>query len=152
MYDYATHTLVSVVDVSIPYCSNNQTQFPDEENAKAISLFEDVVQLNDAIEDEAKRMENLVKGIFAGNLFDLGSAQLACGAILKGWHFFLASCQNLIPRPWVIDDLDTFITKCSRESWKKVILAANDLRSINDVTYPELVKIISKVVEMLFNF
>lgn len=28
MYDYATHTLVSVVDVSIPYCSNNQTQFP----------------------------------------------------------------------------------------------------------------------------
>ncbi|MCE5165693.1 hypothetical protein HAX54_011665, partial [Datura stramonium] len=49
----------------------------EEENAKAISLFEDVVRLNDAIEDdEAKRMENLVKGIFAGNLFDLGSAQV----------------------------------------------------------------------------
>ncbi|KAF3648811.1 hypothetical protein FXO38_17978 [Capsicum annuum] len=47
----------------------------DEENAKAISLFKDVVCLNDAIEDEAKRVENLVRGIFAGNIFDLGSAK-----------------------------------------------------------------------------
>ncbi|XP_006364340.1 uncharacterized protein At2g17340 isoform X1 [Solanum tuberosum] len=145
----------------------------DEENAKAISLFEDVVHLNDAIEDEAKRMENLVKGIFAGNLFDLGSAQLA-ELFSRDGISFLASCQNLVPRPWVIDDLDTFITKWSRESWKKavifvdnsgadiilgilpftrellrhgtqVILAANDLPSINDVTYPELVEIISKL-------
>ncbi|PHU10774.1 hypothetical protein BC332_22634 [Capsicum chinense] len=145
----------------------------DEENAKAIALFEDVVQLNDAIEDEAKRMENLVKGIFAGNLFDLGSAQLA-ELFSRDGISFLASCQNLLPRPWVIDDLESFITKWSRKSWKKVvifvdnsgadvilgilpftrellrhgtqvILAANDLPSINDVTYPELVEIISKL-------
>lgn len=36
----------------------------------------DVVILNDAIEDENKRLENLVRGIFAGNIFDLGSAQV----------------------------------------------------------------------------
>jgi hypothetical protein len=48
----------------------------DEENAKAISLFKNVVQLNDAIEDEPKRLENLVRGIFAGNIFDLGSAEV----------------------------------------------------------------------------
>lgn len=48
----------------------------DEENAKAISLFENVVRLNDDIEDEGKRLENLVRGIFAGNIFDLGSAQV----------------------------------------------------------------------------
>ena len=29
----------------------------------------------------------------------------------------------------------------------QVVLAANDLPSINDVTYPELVDIISKVIE-----
>ncbi|MCD7464019.1 hypothetical protein HAX54_051917 [Datura stramonium] len=146
----------------------------EEENAKAISLFEDVVRLNDAIEDdEAKRMENLVKGIFAGNLFDHGSAQLA-ELFSRDGISFLASCQNLVPRPWVIDDLDSFVTKWSRKSWKKVvifvdnsgadiilgilpftrellrhgtqvILAANDLPSINDVTYPELVEIISKL-------
>lgn len=53
---------------------NNLLQ--DEENAKAISLFGDVVRLSDAIEDPAKRLENLVRGIFAGNIFDLGSAQV----------------------------------------------------------------------------
>lgn len=35
-----------------------------------------MVDLNDAIEDEGKRVENLVRGIFAGNIFDLGSAQV----------------------------------------------------------------------------
>ena len=32
---------------------------------------------------------------------------------------FLASCQNLLPRPWVIDDLDTFKRKWSKKLWKK---------------------------------
>ncbi|KAI8021077.1 Damage-control phosphatase [Camellia lanceoleosa] len=145
----------------------------DEENTKAISLFEDVVRLNDAIEDGAKRVENLVRGIFAGNIFDLGSAQLA-ELFSKDGMSFLASCQNLVPRPWVIDDLDAFILKWGRKSWKKVVifvdnsgadmilgifpfarellrrgtqvvLAANELPSINDVTYPELIEIISKL-------
>ncbi|XP_058779306.1 damage-control phosphatase At2g17340-like [Vicia villosa] len=145
----------------------------DEENAKAISLFENVVHVNDAIEDEGKRIENLVRGIFAGNIFDLGSAQLA-EVFSKDGMSFLASCQNLVSRPWVIDDLDAFKVKWSKKSWKKVIifvdnsgadiilgilpfarellrrgsqvvLAANDLPSINDVTYSELVEIISKL-------
>ncbi|PKU87843.1 Uncharacterized protein MA16_Dca017615 [Dendrobium catenatum] len=47
----------------------------DEENAKAISLFEDVVRRNDAI-DEGNRVENLIRGVLAGNIFDLGSAQV----------------------------------------------------------------------------
>ncbi|EOX98924.1 hypothetical protein QUC31_014896 [Theobroma cacao] len=145
----------------------------DEENAKAISLFPEVVCLNDNIEDGGKRLENLVRGIFAGNIFDLGSAQLA-EVFSRDGMSFLASCQNLVPRPWVIDDLDTFKAKWGKKSWKKavifvdnsgadiilgilsfarellrrgtqVVLAANDLPSINDVTYPELVEIISKL-------
>ncbi|XP_062081505.1 damage-control phosphatase At2g17340-like [Humulus lupulus] len=145
----------------------------DEENAKAISLFENVVRTNDAIEDEGKRLENLVRGIFAGNIFDLGSAQLA-EVFSKDGMSFLASCQNLVPRPWVVDDLDAFKTKWSKTSWKKaiifvdnsgadiilgilpfarellrrgtqVVLAANDLPSINDVTYPELIEIVAKL-------
>ena len=35
---------------------------------------------------------------------------------------FLASCQNLVPRPWVIDDLDTFKLKWSKNPWKKASL------------------------------
>ncbi|KAF3434895.1 hypothetical protein FNV43_RR21982 [Rhamnella rubrinervis] len=145
----------------------------DEENAKAISLFENVVRINDAIEDEGKRVENLVRGIFAGNIFDLGSAQLA-EVFSRDGMSFLASCQNIVPRPWVIDDLDNFKLKWSKKSWKKaiifvdnsgadiilgilpfarellrrgtqVVLAANELPSINDVTYPELIEIIAKL-------
>lgn len=41
-----------------------------------MSLFEGVVQRNDEIEDGEKRAENLIRGILAGNIFDLGSAQV----------------------------------------------------------------------------
>ncbi|XP_045803345.1 damage-control phosphatase At2g17340-like isoform X1 [Trifolium pratense] len=145
----------------------------DEENAKAISLFENVVRLNDAIEDESKRLENLVRGIFAGNIFDLGSPQLA-EAFSRDGMSFSVTCETLLPRPWIIDDLDTLKMRWSKKSWKKVIifvdnsgadiilgilpfarellrrgsqvvLAANDLPSINDVTYSELIEIISKL-------
>lgn len=145
----------------------------DEENAKAISLFPEVVRLSDAIEDEGKRIENLVRGIFAGNIFDLGSAQLA-EVFSKDGMSFLASCQNLVPRPWVIDDLDNFQARWLKKTWKKavifvdnsgadiilgilpfaremlrqgmqVVLAANELPSINDVTYTELAEILSKL-------
>ncbi|XP_024629497.1 damage-control phosphatase At2g17340 [Medicago truncatula] len=146
----------------------------NEENAKAISLFENVVRLNDAIEDEGKRLENLVRGIFAGNVFDLGSPQLAEAFSRDGGMSFSATCENLQPRPWIIDDLDTLKMRWSKKSWKKVIifvdnsgadiilgilpfarellrrgnqviLAANDLPSINDVTYSELIEIISQL-------
>ncbi|KZV37892.1 hypothetical protein F511_12174 [Dorcoceras hygrometricum] len=148
----------------------------DEENAKAITLFKDVVHLNDAIEDEPKRIENLIRGIFAGNIFDLGSAQLA-ELFAKDGMSFQASCQNLVPRPWVIDDLDNFISKWGQKSWKKavifvdnsgadvvlgilplarellqhgvqVVLAANDLPSINDITYTELIEVLAKVIDL----
>jgi len=33
---------------------------------------------------------------------------------------FLASCQNLVSRPWVIDDLDNFQARWLKKPWKKV--------------------------------
>ena len=58
----------------------------DVENTNAMSLFENVVRLNDAIEDEEKRLENLVRGIFAGNIFDLGATQVCWFSIYKFVH------------------------------------------------------------------
>jgi hypothetical protein len=58
----------------------------DEENANAMSLFEGVVRLNDEIEDNEKRAENLIRGILAGNIFDLGSAQV-CGLTSIKFHW-----------------------------------------------------------------
>ncbi|KAF1885243.1 hypothetical protein Lal_00029132 [Lupinus albus] len=102
----------------------------DEENAKAISLFENVVLLNDAIEDEVKRLENLVRGIFAGNIFDLGSAQVIIFVDNSGADIIL----GILP----------FARELLRRG-TQVVLAANDLPSINDVTYSELIEIISKL-------
>lgn len=145
----------------------------DEENTKAMLLFGSVVGLNDAIEDEGKRVQNLIRGILAGNIFDLGSAQLA-EVFSKDGMSFKSTCENLVSRPWVIDDLDAFTLKWSKNSWKKVVifvdnsgadiilgilpfarellkrgsqvvLATNDLPSINDVTFYELIEIVSKL-------
>ncbi len=49
----------------------------DEENAKAIKLLEHVVDTADAIKDDGERIEHLVKGVFSGNIFDLGAAQVS---------------------------------------------------------------------------
>ncbi|XP_073225646.1 uncharacterized protein [Cicer arietinum] len=35
---------------------------------------------------------------------------------------FSTTCENLLPRPWIIDDLDTLKLKWSNKSWKKVII------------------------------
>ncbi|XP_016705275.1 damage-control phosphatase At2g17340 isoform X2 [Gossypium hirsutum] len=108
----------------------------DEENTKAISLFPEVVRLNDDIEDGGKRLENLVRGIFAGNIFDLGSAQL----ILQWQAVIFVDNSGA--------DVILGILPFARELLKRgtqVVLAANDLPSINDVTYPELIEIISKL-------
>ena len=172
-----------------------------------MSLFEGVVQRNDEIEDDGKRVENLIRGILAGNIFDLGSAQVCwvsfwaslvvefpllvfcyccyveaqatlcrisyVESTKQSWYFFfqvllnsniytvkqmlfllysmkllhawtsnnsffscilklaevfakdgmsfLASCQNLVSRPWVIDDLDAFKSKWTKKSWEKVL-------------------------------
>ncbi|KAJ7555868.1 hypothetical protein O6H91_05G058000 [Diphasiastrum complanatum] len=145
----------------------------DEENAKAIVLFQDVVRLADNIMDDCERLEHLVKGIFAGNVFDLGATQLAELYASDGMTF-LGSFKKLLPRPWVIDDFDKLKSKWLRKAWRKavifvdnagvdvvlgilpfarellrrgtqVILAANELPSINDITYPELLDIVTKV-------
>ncbi|KAK9675758.1 hypothetical protein RND81_11G028700 [Saponaria officinalis] len=92
----------------------------DDENAKAISLFPQVVNLNDAIEDPWNRLETLVKGIFARNIFDLGSAQRA-EVFSKDGMSFLASCQNLVSRLWVIDDLEAFKMQWTKKSWNKIL-------------------------------
>ncbi|KAL5195804.1 Uncharacterized protein HKD37_20G057574 [Glycine soja] len=102
----------------------------DVENANAISLFQNVVHLNDAIEDEGKRLENLVRGIFAGNIFDLGATQVIIFVDNSGADIIL----GILP----------FARELLRHG-SQVILAANDLPSLNDVTYAELLEIISKL-------
>ena len=44
---------------------------------------------------------------------------------------FLASCQNLVPRPWVIDDLEAFKVKWFKNSWKKASFLCINRHNIN---------------------
>lgn len=53
-------------------------------------------------------------------LFLLQNLKLA-EVFAKDGMSFLASCQNLVSRPWVIDDLDAFKHKWTKKSWEKVI-------------------------------
>lgn len=148
----------------------------EEENAKAIALLDEVVRLADNIEDSGERLEHLLKGIFAGNTFDLGVAKLA-ELFASNSMSFVNSYEKLLPRPWVIDDLEQFRLRWLRKSWKKaiifvdnagsdvilgilpfarellrrgtkVVLAANEMPALNDITYPELMDVISKVKEI----
>jgi hypothetical protein len=51
--------------------------FPkDDENAKAVALLGGVIAQADAVEDIGARIEHLIKGVFSGNIFDLGAAQV----------------------------------------------------------------------------
>ncbi|KAM1006139.1 hypothetical protein ACFX14_002989 [Malus domestica] len=70
-------TLGDVISTLSRIKALNRVGHVDEDNAKAISLFENVVDLSDAIKDEVKWVKNLIRGIVAGNIFDLGYAQLA---------------------------------------------------------------------------
>ncbi|KAG4983648.1 hypothetical protein JHK87_028397 [Glycine soja] len=188
----------------------------DVENANAISLFENVVRLNDAIVDEGKRLENLVRGVFARTylilvlhmllhymsisetmslgidwtslpvhanidfsclMFLVTVSTLNCSTfplsgLVKslftiGVHGVADDVENMMilcysrltfDSTWLIviifvdnsgaDIILGIILPFARELLRRgsqVILAANYLPSLNDVTYAELIKIISKL-------
>jgi len=105
----------------------------------------------------------LVRGVFAGNLFDVGSPA-GMDAPDSAPDFFL-SAENVKPRPWLFDGFDAFYEDACRPggAWRKavvfidnagsdfvlglmpllkelavggtsMVLAANELPSLNDLT------------------
>ncbi|OAE26615.1 hypothetical protein AXG93_4542s1360 [Marchantia polymorpha subsp. ruderalis] len=102
----------------------------DEENTKCLALFPDVVKTADNIEDVGERIEHLMRGVFAGNIFDLGASQAVIFVDNSGSDVIL----GILP----------FARELLRRG-TKVVLAANDLPSINDITYDELKDIVAKL-------
>lgn len=148
----------------------------DEENEKALNLLSGVLKIIDGIGNPGERIEQLIRGILAGNIFDLG-ATTSAEMFEKGEMSFEKTCSSLHHRPWVIDDLDKFKAAFLEKNWKKavifcdnagadvilgilplarellrkgvtVVLAVNEVPSINDITYTEMLDIISKVGQM----
>ena len=112
----------------------------------------------------------IVRGILAGNLFDVGATQTH-GMHKDGRVDFHHTLGKLKPRPWLIDDLDPWLNRPRHRlavvfvdntgpdivlgmipftrqlllNGTRVILTANSTPSLNDVTIDELARLVGRV-------
>ena len=127
-----------------------------------------------------QRWEHLIRGVFAGNIFDLGST--ATMGYAEDQVDFAAAFERTKGRPWAVDDFDKLaavlpISAASAGPWGKavvfvdntgadfilgvmpfvrelaahgmqIVLAANELPTLNDVTADEAVKILSQLADL----
>ncbi len=141
-------------------------QIKTRENALAAELYPAVVARVDAL-PARQRWETLFRGIFAGNMFDLGSPR-TIEMYERGELDFNTILGQVPPRPWFIDGADALIPRLAtaggyrqalifvdnagtdivlgviptaREMARngiRVVLAANDGPALNDITIDEL--------------
>ena len=76
------------------------------ENEAAIEQYPHLVRRLRALPDE-QRWEQIIRGVFAGNIFDLGSP--ATMGYATDSVDFEESVERVKPRPWLIDDFDAFM-------------------------------------------
>jgi len=147
------------------------------ENASAAKLYPRVVRALRAQENSDKWLR-LVKSVFAGNVFDLGSA--ATMHLATEPTNFLETVEGIRPRPWLVDDYDRLeqdLLKAPPAKWSKamilvdnagsdfilgvmplarelalagtrIVLAANELPSLNDITADETAATIGQLAAL----
>lgn len=146
------------------------------ENRGALRLWTDWLRETDAMQP-AERREALAKGIFAGNLFDLGATPAA--SRFEGADFdFHRTLGELPRRPWHVDDLQAWEQRLARgrahraaclfvdnagadvvlgmlplarfllERGTRVLLAANARPALNDITCDELHELLMEVATL----
>ena len=76
----------------------------ERENEQAMALLPLVCRQLDVLEGKAA-FAAIVEGVFAGNIFDMGSEATAKAFLDSGPDFF-ATREKLPRRPWLIDDYD----------------------------------------------
>jgi type II pantothenate kinase len=136
------------------------------ENTLAAELYPEVIRSIDAAPAE-RRWELLIRGLFAGNMFDLGSPK-TIEMYERGEINFQTIVERVPPRPWFVDGADALIARLgpptrykqalifvdnsgsdivlgviplAREMARagmRVVLAANDGAALNDITAAEL--------------
>lgn len=146
----------------------------ERESTAALALLPRVLAELDSLAEE-DRLEALMRGIFAGNVFDLGSHATAALYEQDGIDF-AAVRARLAPRPWLVDDLGAlreryesgigcallfvdnagsdvvlgmlpFARECLRRG-VRVVLSANRTPALNDVTHDELVGIVATAASL----
>ncbi len=146
----------------------------ERENKVAMAVLPSLLEQLDQM-DERARLVQLAQGVFAGNIFDMG-ANHTRSLFTNGQSVDFRDIRDkLKPRPWLIDDLDLWITRLTegkphqgaiafvdnagcdvvlgmlplvRELLSRqtpVIISANTYPSLNDITHEELTVLIAEI-------
>jgi type II pantothenate kinase len=145
------------------------------ENEQALALLPMVCRQLDVLEGE-RAFAGVVEGVFAGNIFDMGSEATAKAFLESGPDFF-ATRERLPRRPWLVDDFDVlakrmlegpphrkavfFVDNAGSDfmlgavpmmRWlarrgTKVVLAANERPTLNDMTVHDVKAWWPRIVE-----
>lgn len=180
-FAYGSLTVRSLLDMR-EHCLN-EFDFPDPyrkqkrfENEQALKLLKGRLETLDSMPWEEKQ-EALVVGLLAGNVFDWGAKEVA-KIMERGDFGFGEAKSKLEARPWLIDNLDEWISRMRGPPHKcatifvdnsgmdivlgvlpfalellkrktKVLLCANSKPALNDVTHHELSVLIRKVAAVV---
>lgn len=137
----------------------------ERENRKMLPLLASVCRQIDALQGEAQ-IHAMILGVFAGNIFDMGSEATARQFLAASPDFF-ATRSAIAPRPWLMDDYDRLVARLAGPAYRKavffidnagsdfilgavpmirwlaqrgtrVVLAANDRPTLNDMTIEDV--------------
>ena len=149
------------------------------ENTAALQAYPDAISRVGSFAT-ADRWEYLIRCIFAGNIFDLGS--VATLDFATDMVDFPKALNQIKPRPWLIDDFDKLKEILPQDAvspapWAKIVvfvdnagadfvlgvipfvrelaahgtqivLAANELPSLNDITADEAIDLLERIAQM----
>jgi type II pantothenate kinase len=90
------------------------------ENEKMLPLLASVCAEVDARRG-ADKIEALVRGVFAGNKFDMGAKATAQHYLHGAGEAFAVTRDSLKPRPWLFDDLDRLTASLERRPYRKAV-------------------------------
>lgn len=92
-------------------------------------MLEGVIAQADAITDIGARIEHLVKGVFSGNIFDLGAAQvLAVIVMTKEMRFCFLHLGSTLECEHLIQLLDNELVslKVLQSKWQSTLIIQQD--------------------------
>lgn len=143
----------------------------DRETQRAMGVLPSLLEELDAMPTPARRVA-LIRGVFAGNIFDAGATE-TIKLIEQGGIDFASVREKLRPRPWHADALDRWLDRVRGSNYRRavafvdnagpdivlgmlpfvrelcregteVILTANTAPALNDITHDELLPILDE--------
>lgn len=98
------------------------------ENEAALPLLPRVVAELDTHRDALDQVNAVVRGVFAGNIFDMGASATAA-KMLDGDIDFFATRDRLPPRPWLVDDFDALAASLAGKGHRKAVFFVDNAGS-----------------------